>query len=234
MRTRAARLRVLGVLVLGVHGVVLAFAQWLLYRQFLSRTLLDLVEPLRAAFVTYTLRIAAAELAMFAAAAGAIAITGAIDRRGGARKVGPDLQARFVAAVGLLAYAVVALYGVAIVAAVAFGWEPDVFVMSTADATDVEVVAALREALPLVLQPLLWGRLVTTIAASVAFWILQMHLCAVSRGRAAITAAAAALAAVAAQVLVLGVPDLSLMTLSPWLLGALGLSDITPLDLPAI
>jgi hypothetical protein len=184
---------------------MVGFGYWLLYRQFLSRTLLDLADPLRAAFSAHTARVFAAELAMLGAAAGTIGLTRALVGRG---------EGRAVTAVGLLSYAVAAaLYSLSVVAALTFGWEPDVFVMSTADATGAQVVAAIAEALPLVLQPLAFGRMAATLAAALLFWALQMRLCAVTPGRSAITAGVAAVAVIATQWLVLGVPDLALMTL---------------------
>ena len=188
-----------GLMVVTAHGVLLGFSHWLLYRLFVSRTLADLEPPLRAAFTYHTARAFGAEIAILTAAAATIL----------AVRIPLRIRAdpRRVAAAGLLSYAAVVLYGVGVVAAIAFGWEPDVFVMSSADATNGQIVAAIAEALPLVLQPLAWGRLAATAASAVLFALLQWRWCGVTAGAAAATAAAAGLAAGVAQVLVLGAPE---------------------------
>ncbi len=194
-----ATLQRLGLAAVGTHAVALAFAHRLLYRQVLGRTLLDREAPLRTAFTAHTLRAFAGEIAMLAAIAVTFStvrflLPAATDGR------------RFVAA-GLLSYGALACYGLAIIGAVAFGWEPDVFVMSAADATAVEAAAAIEEALPLVLQPLAWGRLAASLAAAALFAWVQVRLCARTTSRAVLSAVVAALLAVAVQFLVLGVPE---------------------------
>lgn len=175
---------------------MLAYAHFLLYQQFLGRTLVDLQAPLRAAFTAYTLRVLGAEIAMLTAAAAAVAI---VQRIFPART-----NERRLAATGLLSYGPVSIYGVAIVLATAVGWEPDVFVMSAFDATEAETAAAIAEALPFVLQPLAWGRLGATLAAAVVFAVLQVRLCGLPVIRAIAAAIVAALCAAAVQFTVLG------------------------------
>ena len=195
---RTATLQRLGLAAVGVHAVALAFAHWLLYRLVLGRTLLDLEAPLRTAFTAYTLRAFAAEIAMLAAIAVAFSSVRFF--------LPAATDGRRLAAAGLVSYGALAFYGLAIIGAVAFGWEPDVFVMSAADATAVEAAAAIEEALPLVLQPLAWGRLAASLAAAALFTMAQVTLCGQVRSRAVLSAVMAALLAVAVQLLVLGVP----------------------------
>lgn len=187
-----------GLAALAVHVAVLAYANFLLYQQFLGRTLVDLQAPLRAAFTAYTFRVLAAESAMLAAAAAGVAIV---------QRIAPThVDEGRLAATGLLSYGAVSIYGVAIVLATAVGWEPDVFVMSAFDATDAETAAAIAEALPYVLQPLAWGRLAASVASAALFAILQVRLCGQPATRAIATAAAAAACAAAGQIAMLGLP----------------------------
>lgn len=181
------------------HAVFLGFGHWLLYRLFVSRTLADLEPTLRTAFTQHTVRAIGAEIAILTAAAAAVMVVR------GLLRIRTD--ARRLTAAGLLSYGAAVLYGLGVVTAITFGWEPDVFVMSAADATDAQIVSAIAEALPLVLQPLAWGRLAATAVCTVLFGLLQWRWCGVAAGPVVMTAAAAGLAAGAAHVAVLGVPE---------------------------
>lgn len=173
---------------------------WLLLEQFLGRTLSGVAQPVALAFRQYTLYLYGVEGVALAAAAVAVCVVRlAIGREGSGRRV---------AAAGLVAYAPVTLYSAAVLIALAAGWQPDVVLMSATGATGADVAGTIREALPIVLQPLLIGRYGATIVAAIVFGVLHATLCRTSARHSTIVAAAAGSAALAAQVLMLGMPDM--------------------------
>jgi hypothetical protein len=186
------------VVIIASHAVLLGVVQWLLFEQFLERTVPDAAQAVAAAFRQYTLRVFGAEVAALAAAAAAVVVARLLLGRVG--------NSRRIAAAGVIAYAPITLWSMGVLLALAMGWQPDVWLMSAADARAPEIAATVREALPIVLQPLLLGRHMATVVAAIAFAILQWRLCRVSASHAAMMGTAAGVAAIAAQVLMLGVP----------------------------
>ena len=191
-----------GLIVVAVHAILLAGAHWMLFAQFADRAMPDLYRPLASAFATYSADSFGIEalslVAAVVAAAGVRLITGRAGQRL-PQRLGGVAPGPTIAAAGLIAYVPVACYSLGVLLALSFGWEPDVFIMSSADATDPQVSATIVEALPIVLQPLaMWRQLATAVAALV-FAVLQRRLCGVSTGRAIATAAAAGLAALVVQ-----------------------------------
>lgn len=188
-----------GAAALAAHGAILAFDYWLLYRYFAARTFPGLESALRTAFTQHVTRLFVSELAMLAAVViGAAIAAAAIGLRAGPARV---------AAVALASYGAAVAYGVLLAAAMAFGWEPNVFVMSAVDAVDSEAAAAIAEALPYVLAPLALARLAAAAGAGAFFGWLLTRTCDTLSSRAATMAAVYVLAAIAAHLLVLGVPE---------------------------
>jgi hypothetical protein len=182
----------LALLTIASHAILLATTHWMLFHQFLDRAMPDLEHPLRIAFSAYSVRGFGLELSMLGAAATAVlAVRLAIGGGNGRR----------VAASGLIAYLPVALYSLIVVLALAFGWEPDIWIMSAADATDPQVAATLAEALPIVLQPFAIGRLIATVVAALAFAVLQRRVCGLGARGSVVAALAAGAAAVLVHVL---------------------------------
>jgi hypothetical protein len=190
-------------LVIVSHAVLVAATHWLLYQQFLGRAMPDLRAPLAAAFRGYTARTFAIELIALVAAGAAVA---GIRLLAGLRHDHQPANAGPVATTGLISYVPVALFWLGAVVALTFGWEPEVWILSATDATDAQVSSAIQEALPIVLQPLVIGRQVATIAAAVTFAVLQRRLCGVGTGEAMLAAAAAGVSAIGVHMVMLGVP----------------------------
>ena len=202
-----------GLIVIAVHALLLASVHWMLLRQFADRSMPDLHRPLASAFARYSADSFAIELLSLIAAVVAVAglhlIAGRARQRLPQRPggVAPGLPQRpggvtsgpTVAAAGLLAYVPVASYSLGVLLALSFGWEPDVFIMSSAGATNPQISATIQEALPIVLQPLAMWRQLATIVGALVFAVLQRRLCGISTGRAIVTAVAAGLAALVVQ-----------------------------------
>src|SRR5688572_11663837 len=165
---------------------------WMIYDQVLSRTIVDLRQPVTTAFLSYAIRVATIEC-LVAAAAG-LAIFGA-SLAGGYR------ADRRLAAIAGVSYVAPMAYSAAVIGTLLAGWEVDVWIMSVTDATDPQVSATVAEALPVVLEPLAIGRHAATVVAAVVFGILQRRLCGVSARQAAWSAGAAGAAAIAAYAL---------------------------------
>jgi hypothetical protein len=188
----------LAFVIVASHAVFLGLTQWLLLEQFLGRALTDVAQPAAMAFRQYTLHVYGAEVvALAAAAAAAFGVRLVLGHQGNGRRV---------AVAGLLAYAPLTFYSAIVLLALMMGWQPDVWLMSAPDATDSDIAATLREALPVVLQPLLPWRHLATIIAAITFGALQRRLCRIGIRHAAITAAAAGAAALFVQLLMLGMP----------------------------
>jgi hypothetical protein len=192
-----ATLQRAGIAIIASYAALLAVIHWLLFEQFLGRTVTGDGQAVAVAFRQYTLRVFGAEVAALAAAAAAVAVARLL--------LGRDGNSRRIAAAGTIAYAPIALWSIAVLIALALGWQPEVWLMSAANASDPEIAATIREALPIVLQPLLLSRYVATALGAVAFGILQWRLCRVSAVHAAIIASAAGGAALGAQLLMLRV-----------------------------
>jgi hypothetical protein len=180
-----------GLIVVAVHAILLAGVHWMLFAQFADRAMPDLYRPLASAFTTYSANAFVIE---------ALALVAAVVAAAGIRLItGSAGHGATIAAAGLLAYVPVACYSLGVLLALSFGWEPDVFIMSSAGATDPQVSATIVEALPIVLQPLaMWRQLATAVGALV-FAVLLRRLCGISTGRSIATAAAAGLAALVVQ-----------------------------------
>ena len=190
----------LAFVIVASHAVLLGLTQWLLLEQFLGRALTDVAQPAAIAFRQYTLRMYGAEVvALAAAAAAAFGVRLVLGHQGNGRRV---------AVAGLLAYAPLTFYSAIVLLALVMGWQPDIWLMSGPDATDSDIAATLGEALPVVLQPLLAWRHLATIVAAITFGVLQRRLCRIGIWHAAITAAAAGAAALSAQLMMLGMPDI--------------------------
>ena len=190
-------------LAIASHAALLAATHWLLYQQFLGRAMPDVHVPLAVAFRTYTARTFTIELIALVAAGAAVAGIRLLARLLHQRQLG---DAGAVALAGLISYAPVALFSLGAVVALTFGWEPDVWIMSAADATDPQVSSAIQEALPIVLQPLVIGRQVATIASAVTFAALQRRLGSVGTAETIFSAAAAGMTALSVYMAMLGVP----------------------------
>jgi hypothetical protein len=179
----ATRRWLLGLLLFVVHLALLAAIQWMVFGQFLTRSLVDVRQPLTTAFLGHGVRMVSVELLMLGAAR--LAILG-LHR---IRRSRVDMRA--LAAAGLIAYAPIALYSAGIIIAFLAGWNLDVWILSASEASDREVASTIREALPVVLEPLLIGRQVANVVGTVMFAWLQHRWCRIRTTEAVLTAALA-------------------------------------------
>jgi hypothetical protein len=180
-----------GLFVVGLHAIFLAAVHWMLFNQFADRAMPDLHGALSTAFAAYSADSFSIELLSLLAAVLAVA--------GVRLAIGGVGRRATIAGAGLLAYVPIACYSLGVALALAFGWEPDIFIMAAADATNPQVADTIQEALPIVLQPLAIWRQLATVVAALVFAVLQRRLCGIGTGLAIATAGAAGLAALAVQ-----------------------------------
>jgi hypothetical protein len=179
----ATKLWILGLLVFVTHLALLVAIHWMVFDQFLSRSLVDVREPLTTAFVGHGVRMVSVELLILGAAR--LAILG-LHR---VRRSRVDM--RMLAAAGLLSYAPLALYSTGVIVAFLAGWELDVWILSASEASAREIASTIREALPVVSAPLLMGRQVANVVGAAMFAWLQHRLCRTRPIEAVLTAALA-------------------------------------------
>jgi hypothetical protein len=179
----STNLWILGLLVFVTHLALLAAIQWMVFDQFLSRSLVDVRQPLTTAFVGHGIRVVSVELLILGAARLAILALHRVRRS--------RVDMRRLAAAGLLSYAPLVLYSTGVIVAFLAGWELDVWLLSASEASAREIASTIREALPVVLAPLLTGRQVANIVGTALFAWLQHRLCRTGTMEAVLTAALA-------------------------------------------
>ena len=179
----STRLWILGLLVFAIHLALLAAIQWMVFEQFLGRSAVDVRQPLTTAFRSHGVRMISIELLLLGAAR--LAILG-VHR---VRRSRVDM--RMLAAAGLLSYVPVMLHSAGVIVAFLAGWELDVWILSASEASAREIASTIREALPVVLEPLLTGRQVANVVGAVLFAWLQRRLCRTGTMEAVLTAALA-------------------------------------------
>ena len=180
LSSASTKLLFLGLFVFVVHLALLAAIQWMVFEQFLTRSLVDVRQPLTTAFLGHGVRMVSVELLILGAARLALL---ALHR---VRHSRVDL--RRLAAAGLLSYVPMALYSVGVIVAFLAGWDLDVWILSASEASDREIASTIREALPVVLAPLLTGRQVANVAGAALFAWLQHRLCRIRAMEAILTA----------------------------------------------
>lgn len=164
-------LAALGWAIVSLHLVLLAANEWMVFDQFRVQTPADLQQGLATVFLAGGLRMASAELT-------ALLIAGVIVINLRAASYG-DADTRRALGVLLVSYLPIALHSMGVAGALLGGWNLDVFVLSGTTATPDEIAATIREALPVVLEPLSTGRTIATAGAAVLFAVLQCRLCAI-------------------------------------------------------
>jgi len=176
-----ATISVAGSTVVALHLALTAFNQWVVYDQFRVRTPEGLRAGLAAVFLTNGVRLMSAEV-MALAAAGLIAV-------GLARHWQSNRDNRRMLGVLLLSYLPIALHSLGVATAFLSGWQLDVWIASNAAASPEEIAATLREAIPVVLEPLAAGRALAIVASAIVFAILQRRVCGLAPRTALGTAA---------------------------------------------
>jgi hypothetical protein len=177
------RLRIAAVVVVLLHLTLVVTVEWAMFESLLVRALGGVQQGSAARFAapvgrTVTIELAALVMSGFAA----IGMLGSPRARLNA--------ARFVS-VFLIAWSPVALYSAGILLALAGGWEPDVQIFSSREATDAEVADTIREAMPVIMQPITTGRHVANGMAMLLLAVLQYRLCGIDAKRSIAAAAAA-------------------------------------------
>jgi hypothetical protein len=179
----STKLWILGLLVFVTHLLLLAAIQWMVFGQFLGRSAVDVRQPLTTAFVSHGVRMVSVELLLLGAARLAIL---AIHRVRGSR-----VDMRRLAAAGLLSYMPLVLYSAGVIVAFLAGWELDVWILSANGASAREIASTIRDALPVVMAPLLMGRQAANLVGAALFAWLQRRLCHTRTMEAVLTAALA-------------------------------------------
>lgn len=186
--TFATRLWYGAILLFILHLLLVAAMQWMIYRQFLERSLVDVREPLTDAFLRHGWRSVSVEMILLAVARLTIV---------GVRRLRPMyVDARMLTAAGLLAYAPMVLFDASVLVAFVAGWQLDVWLLPAGDASDREIASTIREALPIVLEPLTLARQAANVAGAILFAWLQHRLCRIDAGRATLHATLAGAAMV--------------------------------------
>ncbi len=163
------------------HLLLLAAIHWIVFDQFRLRTPDNAHESLATGFTAYSTRVVGMEvLAIAVMCALASSLIAPRERRD---------RGSVITAL-LMAHAPVAAYSLATLAAFLAGWELDVLVLASGDATPADVARTIEAAIPVVLEPLSWGRHLANAAAVVFFTMLQRRLFGTSAGRSALVAAA--------------------------------------------
>ena len=171
------RLRAAAGVVLLLHLALVVAVDWAMFESLLERSLGGAQRGIAARVAAPVGRIVAIELA--ALVLGGLAAASVL-RSGRSRPLNTD---RF-ASVFLIAWSPLALYSAGILIALAGGWEPDVQIFSSHEATHAEVADTIREAMPVVMQPLTTGRHVANGLAMLLLAVLQYRLCGVDARRA--------------------------------------------------
>ena len=177
-----ATLAAVGWAIVSLHLLLLAANEWMVFAQFRARMPAELGRGLATLFLADGLRLAAAEVI-------ALVVAGfvALNLRT-ASHPGADHQ-RALGAL-LVSYVPIALHSLGVASAFLSGWRLDVWVVAGAAATPDEVATTIRDALPVVLEPLSAGRSLGTAAAVILFAVLQRRVCGIAI-RPSLAAAAA-------------------------------------------
>ena len=153
----------LGSLVLGAHLGLLAAGHVLIHRELRARTPPEAHAALASAVTAHATQRAADDLIAIGLAALLVAVVLAQRHSAAAPRI---------VALWLVAQLPHALYGAGVVVAFVAGWQLDVWVISSRDATAPQIAATIEQALPIVLEPFAAGRLLATAAAIALFvWI---------------------------------------------------------------
>jgi hypothetical protein len=161
-------LAALGWAIISLHLLLLAANEWMVFDQFRVRMPAELTDALVTLFLADGLRMAAAELIVLVMAGFiALHLRMASD---------PDADSRRALGVLLVSYVPIALHSMGVTAAFLGGWNLDVWVVSGAGATPDDVARTIRDALPVVLEPLSAGRSIATAGAVILFAVLQRRI----------------------------------------------------------
>ena len=168
------RLRAAATVVILLHLTLAVTVQSAIFESLLARALGGVQPGIAARLAALGWRTVAIELtALLLGGVAAIAVLG---RR-------PRLDtARFVS-VFLIAWSPVALYSAGILLALATGWEPQVQIFSSREATDAEVADTIREAMPVIMHPLTMGRHVANGTSILLVAVLLARLCGIDAKR---------------------------------------------------
>ena len=183
------RLRAAAAVVILLHLTLAVTVQWAIFESLLAPALGGVPPGIAARLAALGWRTVAIELT--ALGLGGVAAIAVLQGR-------PRLNiARFVS-VFLIAWSPVALYSAGILLALATGWEPQVQIFSSREATDAEVADTIREAMPVIMHPLTMGRHVANGTSILLLAVLLSRLCGIDAKRS-----------IAAAVVVLGVATLA-------------------------
>ena len=187
------RLRGAAALVILLHLALVAVVESAMFESHIKRALGG-VQPGRGARLAAPVgRTVAIELA--ALALGGVAAI----RLLGSRRSRVD-TARLVS-VFLIAWSPVVLYSAGILLAIAGGWEPQIQIFSSREATDAEVADTIREAMPVIMHPLTTGRHVANGASALLLAVLLYRVCGIDVKRSIAAAAAAGVIVTLAAIL---------------------------------
>ena len=187
------RLRAAALVIVLLHLTLVVAVDWMMFESLLVRALGD-VQPGIAARVTAPVgRTVAIELAALVCGGfAAIRVLG----RGRSR-----LNTARSVSVFLIAWSPVALYSAGILIALAWGWEPPVQIFSSREATDAQVADTIREAMPVIMQPLTTGRHVANGTSMLLLAVLHHRLCGINAKRSIASAGMAGAIATLAAIL---------------------------------
>jgi hypothetical protein len=186
------QVRIAALLVLLLYLALVIVVDWRVLGAMLTRAV-GITRPDNASVAAAVVRLAAFELARLALA-GLSAIV--VLRHGRARR-----ETVRIASVFVVSWTPVAIYSAGVLLAIAGGWEPDIQVFASRDATDAQVAETIREAMPIVMEPFGTGRHVANGSALLLLVALQHRVCGVSIRRAIAAAAAAGIVATLAVIL---------------------------------
>jgi hypothetical protein len=170
-----------GTCVVLLHLVLLAATQWMILGQFRTRTVGALQEGVIAGFTAYSVRLLAINVVALVLA-GTAALASLTPWRS-------RCDPWRIASLFLISCLPLVAWSLGVLAAFALGWNLDVWVMSSRDATQAQIAETLTEALPVIVAPLATGRHVANAAVAVLFALLLNRRGSIS-GRRSIAAAA--------------------------------------------
>ena len=186
------RLPVAALVVLLLHLMLVVTVDWRVLGAVLTRAV-GVARADSASVAAAAVRLAAFELAALALAglSAILVLRGGRSRRDTVR----------ITSVFLVSWTPVAIYSAGVLLAVAGGWESDIQVFASREATDAQVAETIREAMPIVMEPFMTGRHIANGAALLLLVVLQHRVCGISIRRAIAAAAAAGFVATLAVIL---------------------------------